>query len=127
MKDLELLADKKILIVKDENFLARGLQRELEALGVEVVGPVATVPEALSILASGRTIDGAVLDIELGGEQVYPVADLLQRLSIPFVFATGRDPGKASERYPGFVFCGEPAQLSEIARALFGAERSRLH
>lgn len=127
LNDLELLSDKKILVVEDEYFLARELEVELETRGVEVVGPVATVTEALDILTNNAEIDGAILDINLRGELVYPVADLLQRLEIPFVFATGRDPAEIPDRYPGFILCEKPAQLSAIARALFASRRPASH
>lgn len=127
LKDLELLSDKKILVVEDEYFLAREMEVQLEALGVEVIGPAATVNDAMNILTDNKQIDGAILDINLRGELVYPVADLLQRLDIPFVFATGRSPADVPDRYPGFILCEKPTQLSEIARALFASRGPASH
>lgn len=60
----------------------------LRELGCEVVGPAATVAEALC-LALQPGLDGAVLDVNLGSETVYPVADSLNRSRVPYVFVTG--------------------------------------
>lgn len=115
-----LMSGKRILVVEDEYFLAQELESELEDLGVEVLGPVATVDHALALIHDGAGIDAAILDINLQGEMVFPVADLLLREEIPFVFATGYEAQIVPERYPGFVLCRKPAKLNEIAQALFG-------
>lgn len=93
---------KRLLIVEDEFVIALDLQHLLEAAGHEVVGLAANIPDALAMIES-MTIDGAVLDINLRGERVTEVADLLARKEIPFVFVSGygsagRPPGH--ERIP---------------------------
>jgi CheY-like chemotaxis protein len=64
------------------------LEDVVRHLGGEVVGPTASVAEALA-LASGDALDGAVLDVNLGGIPVYAVADRLALQDVPFVFLTG--------------------------------------
>jgi len=115
-----LMRGKRILVVEDEYFLAQELQADLETLGVEVLGPVATVDHALDIISDGTGIDAAILDINLQGEMVFPVADRLFDEDIPFVFASGYDAQMVPDRYPGFVLCRKPTKLNEIAQALFG-------
>jgi CheY-like chemotaxis protein len=77
----------RVLIVEDEYFLAQDLANRFEQLGAEVIGPAGTVAAALSLVGPNQ-IDVAVLDVNLRGERVYPVADLLLQKQTPFVFAT---------------------------------------
>lgn len=83
------LRGRRVLVVEDEYMIAIDLQRSLEARGVSVIGPVGTVSDALALLADGKTIDAAVLDINLGREEVFPLADALKKRAVPIVFATG--------------------------------------
>jgi CheY-like chemotaxis protein len=79
---------KRLLVVEDEFVIALDLQNLLEAAGHEVVGLAANVPDALALIET-TTIDGAILDINLRGERVTEVADLLARKEIPFLFVSG--------------------------------------
>lgn len=106
--------------MEDEYLLADEMRRDLEAMGVDVAGPVSTVDRALALISGDMRIDGAVLDINLQGEKAFPVADLLRARGIPFIFATGYDDELIPPRYPGFVLCRKPTHIEEIARALFG-------
>src|SRR3954471_9178294 len=73
------LRGRRLLVVEDEYVIAADIAASLQALGVEVAGPAASVVEALALLESeGDRLDGAVLDINLGNERVYPVADVLR-------------------------------------------------
>src|SRR4051794_18185888 len=81
-----------LLVVEDDYLIASDLAASLESLGYEVIGPAGSVAEALKLLeVEGSRLDGAVLDINLGNERVYPVADFLKARGTPFVFTTGYD------------------------------------
>src|SRR5947209_14372115 len=81
------LRGRRFLVVEDEYVIAADLTASLEALGAEVAGPAPSVAAALTLLESeGDRLDGAVLDVNLGKERVYPVADVLRGRGIPFVF-----------------------------------------
>ena len=82
------LAGRRILIVEDEALVAMLVEDALLDAGAEVIGPVATVAEAMALLDAGSP-DGAVLDLNLAGETSTPVADLLAARGVPFVVATG--------------------------------------
>ncbi|MFC3640433.1 response regulator [Aquibium oceanicum] len=122
-KTASLFAGRRILIVEDEYFLAEDIREELERFGVEVVGPASDVSSAIRMIDVDAPIDGAILDVNIKGETVFPVADLLMDQGVPFVFASGFDPGLEARRYPGFVLCRKPLKLHEIAEALFGKGR----
>ena len=82
------LAGRRILIVEDEALVAMLVEDALLDAGAEVIGPVATVAEAMSLL-DAEAPDAAVLDLNLAGETSTPVADVLATRGVPFVVATG--------------------------------------
>ena len=77
-----------ILIVEDEPLIAMMLEDFILSLGHDVAGPCETVAEALSTIAS-KQFDLAILDVNLKGENVWPVATALRERGIPFVLASG--------------------------------------
>ena len=79
----------KVLLIEDEGLVAMTMEDMLDDLGCEVVGSFGAVGPALEWLAGAPQFDGALLDVNLGGEMVYPVADALLALGAPFVFTTG--------------------------------------
>jgi DNA-binding response OmpR family regulator len=85
------LRDCRILVVEDEYMLADEIQIELSDAGAIVLGPVAMLEDAMELIDREHDIDAAILDVSLGGEMVYPAADLLARRKVPFIFTTGYD------------------------------------
>lgn len=77
---------RNLLMVEDEAFLAMTLEDLLTDAGYRVLG-AARLGDALQI-AANEHIDGAVLDINLHGETVYPLATRLREQGIPFLFAS---------------------------------------
>jgi ActR/RegA family two-component response regulator len=113
------LRDRRLLIVEDDYTIAVELMRSLEALGVEVIGPVASVEDALALVErEGGRMDGAVLDINLRGRRVYPVAEALTARGVPFVFATGYDAMVIPGDYAGVPRCEKPVDKELLARML---------
>lgn len=82
------LKGKRILVVEDEALIAVMVEDMLAEMGTEVVGPAATIEQALT-LARAEAIDGAVLDVNVRGERIDPVAEALASRGIPMLFATG--------------------------------------
>lgn len=118
MSDLPLNG-LSVLAVEDEYLIAEELRRGLEDAGATVLGPVPSVARALALVdAEGGTIDGAVLDVNLGSEKVFPVADALTRRKIPFLFVTGYGESAVPERYRHVVRCEKPPNVAAVARAL---------
>jgi PAS domain S-box-containing protein len=86
----QALTGRRILLVEDEPLVAMDVDQALVALGCQVVGPAATLAEALRLAEEeAPRLDAAVLDVNLGGQAAFPVADLLVRHGVPVVFATG--------------------------------------
>jgi DNA-binding response OmpR family regulator len=79
---------RKVLVVEDEALVAMLVEDALLDAGFQVLGPAATVEEALSLL-NGERPDAVVLGLNLAGETSTPVADLLASRGIPYVIATG--------------------------------------
>ncbi|WP_261404766.1 response regulator [Chenggangzhangella methanolivorans] len=91
----ESLKGLRILLVEDEAMIAMLVEDMLLDGGAEVVGPAGGVKAALAVIAETDAIDGALLDVNLGGEQSFEVADALAARNIPFVFVTGYGGGRA--------------------------------
>lgn len=109
----------RVLIVEDETLIAMMLEDLLGEIGCRIAGAAATVGQALDqLVALGGQVDAAVLDVNLGGEKVYPVADALATRGVPFMFATGYGTSGVSERYPERTVIAKPYRLSTLSQAL---------
>ncbi len=112
------LQGKRILIVEDEAFIAMALEAAFEEAGATVVGPAATLDEAMHLTAS-KELDGAVLDIDLAGLDVFPAADNLVKRQVPFVFQTGHGQRRELKiNYPEVRVCKKPIARDDLLRAL---------
>jgi len=104
-----------ILVVDDESMIAMLLQDMLLDRGCSVVGPAGAVASAIALIDAGaRPLDGAILDINLRGELVYPVADALLNRSVPFVFVTGYTRRQIDQRYAAVPTLAKPFPASTI-------------
>ena len=84
------LAGLRVLLVEDETLVAMLLEDMVTDLGGTVIGSASRLGRALEIVSDpATTIDLAVLDVNLGGEEAFPVATRLAERGVPFVFSTG--------------------------------------
>jgi len=111
------IAGLKVLIVEDSLLLALELEAGLEDAGVEVVGCAAELSEALSMVE--LDFDVAVLDADLNGQSVAPVAEILRTIGRPFVFATGYADKAAPMGFDAPIV-RKPYNVHQIARAVAG-------
>ena len=110
---------RRVLIVEDDYLIADDLAYSLEDLGMEVVGPAPSVEAALQLLEDeGERLDGAVLDINLRDQRVYPVANALTARGVPFVFTTGYDPVTIPQAYAAAPRCEKPVDKRKLVRWL---------
>lgn len=108
----------RILLVEDEVLVAMELAAMLVDMGCEVVGPVGQLADAIS-LARSAELEGAILDINLGGIEVYPVADELAARGIPFVFCTGYgEEVTKSDRYGEVFYVEKPWDPHRLQQAI---------
>src|ERR1700712_3665098 len=102
------VAGRRLLVVEDDYFIASDLASWLESKGADVLGPAASVDDALVLLRTASLPDAAVLDINLGDERVFPVADALQAAHVPFVFLSGYDVTQIPDFYRRAPCCSKP-------------------
>lgn len=91
-----------------------------EDCGCAVAGPAGAVSDAMEIIhsADGAALAGAVLDVNLGSERVWPVAELLAERSIPFVVATGYGDGDVPPAFKDRPLLAKPISRNALAKAL---------
>lgn len=114
-----LLAGKRVLVVEDDFLIAEDLVRALEEAGAVVLGPMATVSEALAAVMSEGALDFAVLNIELRGEVIFPVAHVLRQRTVPFIFVTGYDREVLPPEFVDAAWLEKPLNPAKLMRALF--------
>lgn len=114
----EGLHGQRILVVEDEYLLADDVREALTDAGAEVLGPVATVKQAAALIAENHDIDAAVLDVNLQGEMIFPVADALRSRGIPFAFTTGYDHSSLPDRFADAIRLEKPLKGKKIAALL---------
>jgi CheY-like chemotaxis protein len=113
------LKGKRILVVEDEALIAVMVEDMLTELGSTVVGPAATIEQALA-LARTEAIDGAVLDVNVRGERIDPVAEALAGRGVPMLFATGYGEVRLASGAPVTVI-DKPYTQEKLARGLASA------
>ena len=107
----------RILVVEDDVLLAMDLEMLLERAGCRVIGPAASVDAAIRLLAHQQA-DGAVLDVNLGSETAFPVADLLADRGIPFVWLSGHSAEMIPSRHSDRPLVGKPYVGEALLAAL---------
>jgi CheY-like chemotaxis protein len=112
----------RILIVEDEMLVAMNIEDMLLDLGHEVAGIASRLAPALA-LAKDADIDAAILDVNLAGEQSFPVAELLDERGIPFLFATGYGLQGIEERYRSRTVLQKPFRAIDLRDALAALPR----
>ena len=108
--------DRSILIVEDDLLIAMDLEHALDEAGCMVVGLVPSVARAMAKIDNHR-IDAALLDVTLGREKVFAVADRLSTDGVPFVFVTG-EPQSVPERHGNRPIIAKPYQPAQVLEAL---------
>jgi CheY-like chemotaxis protein len=109
----------RVFVVEDEALVGMLLEDMLEEMGCVVVDLAGTIKQALMRLeAIGDSTDAAILDVNIGGEPVFPVADVLADLGIPFLFASGYGPAGVDGRYKQHIVLTKPYAESALADAL---------
>jgi CheY-like chemotaxis protein len=117
MSDKAKLNGLRVLVVEDEMMVSMLIEDMLTDLGCTVVGPAARLDEAMD-LARDSDIDCAVLDVNLGGQPIFPLADLLREKGAPFAFATGYGDAGLRDVDKGSPVLQKPFREGDLARVL---------
>jgi DNA-binding response OmpR family regulator len=112
------LSGRRVLVVEDEYFLADDIRRILIQERAQVLGPVPTLAHGLSAVRAEAQIDCAVLDIGLGGDDVFAICAALVERNIPFVFATGFGSGRIPSEFQHVLRLEKPVEPAGLIAAL---------
>ena len=111
------MATPRLLVVEDEYLIRMLLEDMLADLGYAVAAAVGTVAEASELAAQGD-FNAAILDVNLDGEEIFPVADILAKRGLPFVFVTGYGEGSLPATYRNRPALQKPFQTDRLKSAL---------
>jgi PAS domain S-box-containing protein len=107
------LSGNRVLLVEDEALVGMMMKDALNDLGYEVVGPFSTVPEARAAVFEDE-FHAAILDVNLHGEPVYPLADLITARDVPFVFVTGYSAEGIDSRFAHVPVLQKPIERRQL-------------
>jgi DNA-binding response OmpR family regulator len=106
-----------VLIVEDEWLIADIIEQTLDESGYRTAGPVNSVDAALKIIAT-TSLAAAILDVNLGPERSFPIAERLAELKIPFVFMTGYNVADLPPPYRHYTALAKPVTPEKLVRAV---------
>jgi response regulator receiver protein len=107
----------RILVVEDESLIRMLLEDMLTDLGHKVVATAASVEAARKLAAAGG-FDVAILDVNLEGQEIFPVAEILSERGVPFVFASGYGHSALPEQFRDRLTLQKPFQGAQLEAAL---------
>ncbi|WP_426023111.1 response regulator [Brevundimonas sp. PWP3-1b1] len=115
------LNGRRVLVVEDESLVAMLLETILEDMGCIPVGPASNIDEGEILASDAADLDAALLDVNVAGRQVFPVAEALMARGIPFIFSTGYGEGGLPEEWRGQPTIQKPFTEAAIRDALMKA------
>ncbi len=115
------LSGRRVLVVEDESLVAMLLETILEDMGCTPVGPASNVDEGEAIARDTVDLDAALLDVNLAGRQVFPVAAVLKARGVPFVFSTGYGESGLPDEWRGNPTIQKPFTEAAVLDALMQA------
>ena len=107
----------RVLIVEDEAMIAMLVEDMVLDFGSEVVGPAAKMDDAMR-LAQSAALDATILDVNVGGSVIFPVAEILSKRGIPFIFATGYGSTGIPPRFQSHPTLPKPFTYQSLAEVL---------
>lgn len=114
-----------VLIVEDEVMVSMILEDFIDEAGHAVAGTAATLEAALAMVADGRDIHCALLDVNLRGQQSYPVADALDARGIPYAFTSGYGADGIDARFKDRMVLPKPIDMSQLTAFLAKLAQAR--
>lgn len=114
------LQGRRVLVIEDESLVAMLLETILDDMGCAVVGPESNIDDGLTA-ATTEGLDAALLDVNVAGREVFPVAEALKARGVPFVFSTGYGQAGLPEHWRGNPTIQKPFTEGAIREALMKA------
>ena len=114
------MSTPRVLVVEDDALIGMAVAQAAAHCGCTVVGPVKGLSAGIEA-AQATELDGAILDINLGSEQVWPLAEILQRRGIPFVILSGYSSAEVPEGFWQVPLVAKPSTDAALRRALVQA------
>ncbi|ODT89634.1 PAS domain S-box protein [Phenylobacterium sp. SCN 70-31] len=114
----------RLLVVEDEALVAMAVAQDLTNLGWDILGPAASIEEAHRLLTAGPLPDAAVLDVNLSGDLVYPLAEWLRAQQVPFVFCTGYEQLESHPAYEQWPRVRKPVDVQLLDTELLRAREA---
>lgn len=112
------LRGRRILVVEDNFIIADEMVDFLRECGAEVLGPANRLDEAFRHISAADRIDAAVLDVNLGGQEVWPVLEVLQTAGTPVLVVSGYNPEHLPVGYTQLPILEKPADLEKVHAVL---------
>jgi DNA-binding response OmpR family regulator len=111
------LQDLRVLVVEDESLVAMLIEEYLQDFGCAPACTASRVGKGLKVVNSTE-LDAAVLDVNVAGESVAPIAEALEKRGVPFIFASGYGAGGVDARWAGRPVLQKPFSAKELHAAL---------
>jgi DNA-binding NarL/FixJ family response regulator len=124
IRDAPLLTGRRVLVVEDQYLVADEMRRAVQRLDGEVVGPAPRAESALALVTESP-VDLALLDINLGAENVYPLVVELLRVGTPFIFVTGCEPWTIPEAFRDAPRLEKPVTTKALTEAIQQLDAAR--
>lgn len=121
MSETEALQGRRVLVVEDEMMVAMLVEDMLGDMGCEVVGPAYALDSALDLAREAENLDCALLDVNLGGRPIFPVADILRERGVATIFATGYGEAGLRPEDQGSPVLQKPFRAADLLKALKSA------
>ena len=125
MSFTENIQGLRVLVVEDDSLICLLLEDMLLDLGCQVVGTAGHIKRAIELAQCEENVDVAILDVNLGGRQVFPAADILAKRGVPFLFATGMGADALPADWLGHCSLQKPMTMEGLGNALRRAIREQ--
>jgi CheY-like chemotaxis protein len=118
MSAIENLQGLRVLVVEDDSLICLLFEDMLLELGCEVAGTACDFKRATALAQVQENIDVAILDVNLGGQLVFPIAEILSKRGIPFLFATGMGAASLPPAWQGHCSVQKPMTVASLDNGL---------
>lgn len=116
------IAGLSVFVIEDESLVLVNLEDMLGELGCTLVGPAMRLDQAEGMLELAAGADVALLDVNIGGQPVFPFAEKLAAKGVPLVLATGYGRDGLPEEWQQRTVLAKPYTFEDLARALLEAK-----